>query len=92
MTCNRCHGLLVYEFDEVPTLRCYCCGNRLLEHVADPMMPNPNRSWDSTLCGTCHLVAAVRGKEQCRNCRPRPSGPEHGKRISEGMAVARSKA
>jgi hypothetical protein len=82
-----CGGLVVDQYGDI---HCLICGWYDNTPVCDPITPNPLRSWDSVLC-LCGR-SAIRGYEQCRNCKGRARGPVHGRKISEGMAQARNRA
>ena len=67
MTCPRhgCGGLLVYEVDEIPMLRCLACGNRIME----PFVPYevPERKWAKGKCRECGSLI-WRKSDLCRGC------------------------
>lgn len=86
MSCHRCKGFLLEEYG---VTRCIQCGWHLTEPVADPIMSNQARQWDSTLCSACHTRSAVRGKEQCLVCRGRDRGEDHGAKVKAGMRAAK---
>ena len=80
MTCPRCSGFVLSDYEDV---RCLICGWRDAVPGAHPLLVNPNRQWTPDLCGLCLTRKARRGHRLCRTCK--------GLAIKEGYAKKRNR-
>lgn len=90
MSCLRCGGFLLGQYDIV---RCLNCGYHLNVPVCPPIddTPNENRRWTPDRCEYCGKPA-VRGKAACIECRATERGENHAAKIRRGMAEQKESA
>lgn len=79
--CRRCAGLVIDDYGDV---RCMLCGDRPVVPDAIPIN-NLAYRWLSTLCETCHVRAAQRGREKCIECKVNDRGRSHSQMIKDGL-------
>lgn len=91
MTCPRCAGLVITQYEDT---RCLLCGWYYCPPVLPPIEPNLNRRWESTLCGSPGCPnKARRGHEDCWKChddkRGKQGAERHAAKLAAGQAARR---
>lgn len=93
--CPRCQGLVHTQVVECPAVtetRCLLCGWYAHPTPPIPIEDNPNRRWESTLCGSPGCPnKARRGKEDCWTCHDNKRGKmgaeRHAAKLAAGQAA-----